>query len=79
MSEDLWRQYAGDDGFKDFQLSSRDRALFLLGELDLDAQLLAIQILVDRNRQADAALNATIQDLAVDRRVDWTPISTLTR
>ena len=68
MSGDLRGQYAGDDGFEDFQLSSRDRALFLLGELDLDAQLLAVQSLVDRNRQADAALNATIQDRAAATR-----------
>ena len=64
MSENLWDQYAADDGFGDFQLSNRDKALFLIGELDLDAQLLAIQSLVDRNRQADKALNANIQDLA---------------
>ena len=64
MSENVWSQFAGDDGFGDFTVSNRDRALVLIGELDLEAQLLAIRRLLHRNRQADEALTAEIQNIA---------------
>ena len=64
MSDDLWPQYADDDGFGDFTISNRDRALVLIGEVDLEAQLLAIRSLLHRNRQADEALTADIQNVA---------------
>lgn len=63
MSEDIWHQFRDHDGFDDFTISSRDRALFLLGEVDLDAQLLAIRGMLRRNRQADDAMIADIEDL----------------
>ena len=63
MSEDLWRQFDDDDGFEDFAVDIRDRALFLLGEADLDAQLLAIRSMLRRNKQADEVMIADIDDL----------------
>lgn len=63
MSEDIWHQFRDHDGFDDFAISSRDRALFLLGEVDLDAQLLAIRGMLRRNKQADDATIADIEDL----------------
>ena len=64
MPENLWPQYADDDGFGDFTISDRDRALVLIGEADLEAQLLAIRSLLHRNRQADEALTADIRNIA---------------
>ena len=64
MSEDLWPQFADDDGFGDFTINNRDRALVLIGEVDLEAQLLAIRSLLHRNRQADEALTADIRNVA---------------
>lgn len=63
MSEDIWHQFRDNDGFDDFAISSRDRALFLLGDVDLDAQLLAIRSMLRRNKQADDAMIADIEDL----------------
>ena len=63
MSEDIWHQFRDHDGFDDFSISSRDRALFLLGDVDLDAQLLAIRSMLRRNKQADDAMIADIEDL----------------
>ena len=63
MSEDVWHQFRDHEGFDDFSISSRDRALFLLHEVDLDAQLLAIRSMLRRNKQAHDAIIADIDDL----------------
>jgi hypothetical protein len=61
---------AGFDGFK---LSHRDHALYLIGERDLDAQLIAIKGVLRRNRAAEQqvseeikALDAQIRNLVTD-------------
>lgn len=48
----------------DFWLTNRDEAFLLLGELDLEAQLLAVRSLLRRNAQADAQLAQEIDALA---------------
>ena len=68
MTRSSTMRNAADDGFEDFRPSNHDRALVLIGEFDLEAQLLAIRSLVHRNRQADEALKADIEDLAAAAR-----------
>jgi len=46
-----WGDMAGA-GFDGFNLSQRDHALFLVGERDLDAQLIAIRGVLRRHREA---------------------------
>lgn len=50
--------------FPDFGLTGRDEAFLLLGELDLEAQLLAVRSLLRRNAQADTQLAQEIDELA---------------
>lgn len=50
--------------FPDFGLTNRDEAFLLLGELDLEAQLLAVRSLIRRNAQADNLLAQEIDELA---------------
>jgi hypothetical protein len=47
-----------------FELSDSDYAHFLLGDIDLDAQLIAIRNVLARNRAADSALAGEIQEIA---------------
>jgi hypothetical protein len=47
-----------------FELSDADHAHFLLGNLDIDAQLLAIRDVLGRNRAAEHALAAEIEAIA---------------
>ena len=51
-----------------FEITNRDRALFLIGEYDLEAQLLAIRGLVKRNSESDKALAAEIKALDAEIR-----------
>ena len=46
-----------------FEISKRERALFLIHEYDLEAQLLAIRGILQRNKQHDEALAAQIKAL----------------
>lgn len=50
-------------GFDDFELSHRDHALFLIGERDLEAQLIAIRAVLRRNREAEKEVSEEIKDL----------------
>ena len=67
MEDDLFREF-GDNGWEAFEISNRDRTLFLLRQYDLEAQLLAIKDLVCRNRQSDEALAAQIKALDAEIR-----------
>ncbi|MCY4556441.1 MAG: hypothetical protein OXF79_08705 [Chloroflexi bacterium] len=49
-----------------FEISNRDRALFLIEEYDLEAQLLAIRGLVKRNSESDKALEEEIKALGAE-------------
>ena len=51
-----------------FEITNRERALFLIGEYDLEAQLLAIRSLVKRNSESDKALAEEIKALEADIR-----------
>lgn len=62
MTEDFRRQIE-DQFFPHFEISSRDQALFLISERDLEAQLLAIRAVLGRNREADEALASAIKTL----------------
>ena len=62
MADDLYREF-GDSGWESFEVSKRERALFLIHEYDLEAQLLAIKDVVRRNRQSDEVLAAQIKAL----------------
>ena len=56
--------FEGDaDDLVSFELTDRDRALFLMHEYDLGAQLLAIKDVLHRNRKNDEALAAQINSL----------------
>ena len=50
------------------EFTSRDRALVHLEEYDLEAQLLAIKELLNRNRESDKALGAEIKALEAEIR-----------
>ena len=62
MNEDLWKEFADQD-LSWFEVNNRDQALFLIGERDLEVQLIAIRGALVRNRQADAAVAAKIKEL----------------
>lgn len=62
MTEELWNRFKSD-GFPRFEVSNRDQALFLIGERDLEAQLLAIKGVLHQNRQADEAVSENIKEL----------------
>ena len=47
-------------GFPGLILSNRQEALFLLDQLDLESQLLAIEGALKRNEQAEAAVSERI-------------------
>ena len=51
------------DDLVSFELTDRDRALILMYEYDLGAQLLAIKDVLHRNRKSDEALAAQIKSL----------------
>lgn len=72
MTDTDWGDMAGA-GFDGFKLSHRDHALHLIGERDLDAQLIAIKGVLRRNREAEEqvseeikALDAQIRNLVTD-------------
>jgi hypothetical protein len=50
-------------GSTDFELTDRDYAVLLLEDVDIEAQLRAIRGQLDRHAQADAALQADINNL----------------
>ena len=51
-----------------FEITNRDRALFLIEEYDLEAQLLAIRSLLKRNSESDKSLQAEIKALEAEIR-----------
>ena len=67
LEDDLFREFE-DNGWESFEISNRDRALFLLHQYDFEAQLLAIKDLVRRNQQSDEALVAQIKALDAEIR-----------
>ena len=67
LEDDLFREFR-DKGWESFEISNRERTLFLLHEYDLEAQLLAIKDLVRRNRQSDEGLAAEIEALDAEIR-----------
>jgi hypothetical protein len=50
-------------GFERFRISNRDQALFLIGERDLDSQLIAIKGVLRRNREAEKQVAEEIKEL----------------
>lgn len=62
MTDIDWGDMAGA-GFDGFKLSHRDHALFLIGERDLDAQLIAIRGVLRRNREAEKQVAEEIKGL----------------
>ena len=67
MAED-WPRELGTDDLASFEISNRERALFLIHEYDLEAQLLAIRGLLHRNGQSDEALASQIKALDAETR-----------
>lgn len=67
MEDDLFREF-GDNAWESLEISNRDRALCLLYQYDLEAQLLAIKDLIRRNRQSDEGLTAQIKALDAEVR-----------
>ena len=67
MNEDIWKEFADQDS-SSFDVSNRDLAMHLIGEPDLEAQLLAITGMLFRNQQEDEALAAKIKQLDEDVR-----------
>jgi hypothetical protein len=63
MMDPDWDDSASAD-FEMFKLSYRDRALSLLGNIDLDSQLIAIRSLLRRKREAEAQVSNEIKQLA---------------
>lgn len=63
MTDPDWDDSASA-GFEIFKLSHRDRALSLLGNNDLNSQLIAIRSLLRRNREAEAQVSQEIKQLA---------------
>jgi hypothetical protein len=62
VTDPSWGDMAGA-GFAGFKLSPRDRAMFLVGERDLDAQLIAIRGVLRRNREAEQQVADDIKKL----------------
>ena len=62
MNDELWKKFKDQD-FSHFDVSNRDQALFLIGGLDLEAQLIAIRAAVSRDQQAEVAVAAKIREL----------------
>ena len=62
MTNPDWGDMAGA-GFDGFKLSSREHELFLVGERDLDAQLIAIRGVLRRNRVAEQQVAEDIKEL----------------
>ena len=62
MAEDEKWDSSGLD-FNRFKPSNRDQALFLMDEIDLEAQLLAIKGLLKRNREAEKQVSEAIKQL----------------
>ena len=67
MNEDVWKEYKNQDSSR-FEVSNRDLAMYVIGERDLETQLLAITSLLCRNQQEDEALAAKIKHLDEDVR-----------
>jgi hypothetical protein len=57
-----WEDLAGA-GFERFRLSSRDHALHLVGDYDLEAQLIAIKGVLRQNREAEEDVAEAIKSL----------------
>jgi len=62
MAEDEKWNTSGLD-FRRFKPSNRDQALFLMDEINLEAQLLAIKGLLKRNREAEKQVSEAIEQL----------------
>lgn len=62
MTDGDWGDMVGA-WFEGFELSHRDHALFLIGERDLDAQLIAIKSVLRRNREAEKEVSEEIKAL----------------
>ena len=62
MAEVDWGELKGK-GFESWEVTNRDRALVLIHEYDLEAQLLAIRGLLRRNRESDKQLEIEIKEL----------------
>lgn len=62
MTEFDWGDMAGA-GFQGFKISNRDQALFLIDQLDLDWQLVAIKGMLCQNREAEAQVAKNIKAL----------------
>lgn len=67
MNDNPWDEFAEQD-CSSCDLSNRDLALGMIGEPDLEAQLLAITSLICRNQQADEALAAEVKQRDEDIR-----------
>ena len=67
MSNELLRDLEAVDA-DPFEITNRDRALFLIEEYDLEAQLLAIRSLLKRNSESDKGLEAEIKALEAEIR-----------
>lgn len=57
-----------DAGLQRFRISTRDQALFLIGERDLDSQLIAIKGVLRRNREAEKQVTEEINALDAQLR-----------
>ena len=62
MNEDVWKEYRDQDSSR-FEVSDRDLAMYLFGDPDFEAQMLAIRGALSRNKQTDAAVAAKIKEL----------------
>ena len=67
MSKELLRELEAVEA-DPFEITNRDRALFLIEEYDLEAQLLAIRSLLKRNSESDKGLEAEIKALEAEIR-----------
>lgn len=62
MTDTDWGEMVGA-GFERFKISNRDQALFLIGERDLESQLIAIKGVLRQNREAEKQATKTIKAL----------------
>ncbi len=65
MTDTDWGDMAGA-GFDAFKLSNRDHALYMIGERDLDAQLIAVKGVLRRNHEAERQVSNDIEAPAND-------------
>lgn len=67
MTDDPYKEFRDPD-CPSIEVSNRDLATYLIGEPDLEAQLLVITSLICRNQQVDMALSAEIKQRDEDFR-----------